>query len=152
MDIAMQYIRIKRYCISKWNGNGMDVFQEAMAIALERYGDLENVNFSLLKRICSEAARNLKVYRFYQDIENVVIPVIPVIPDDIEPEEPETESFVHVMDIETKKAYLEKIKQMKRSGYRDEEIVQMLSSSSKAFAEKIKKQKETQQPIQKLLF
>jgi hypothetical protein len=141
MNMIEKTEKIQRYCLSKWNGNGMDVFQEAIAIALERYGDLENVNFSLLKRICSEAARNLRVYERYVDMENITMPVLP----DIEPEEPE--SFVMDMDIETKKAWIKKIQKMKEHGYSDLEIIQIL----RPHAMRIKKQTQILQPKTKQL-
>jgi DNA-directed RNA polymerase specialized sigma24 family protein len=48
-----------RFCKFVWNGYGEDVFQEACLIALQRYKTLNNVNQSLFKLLCKEAARKL---------------------------------------------------------------------------------------------
>jgi DNA-directed RNA polymerase specialized sigma24 family protein len=55
-----------RFCRQLWNGYGEDIFQEACLIALQRYKTLNNVNQSLFKLLCKEAARKLLKHQKYE--------------------------------------------------------------------------------------
>lgn len=121
--------KIQKYCIHRWNGNGMDVFQEAIVIALERYQSIENVNFSLFKLLAMEAARNLRVQETKQDEENCII-----TPRSEKTQRrcseyfalADTEDPMEWLDEKIKQEIIKKIKQMKVHGYTDNEIVQIL--------------------------
>jgi len=149
--------KIRIYCQSKWNGDGEDVFQETIAIAMERYGDIEKCNISILKKIAKEAARNLMVYRYRGDsnIDGYGIEMH-------ENEQTRIRLVLHnagqdnndipklPLDEEEKKQWLAEIKRLRDIGYTDEEIVQMLRPVVEAEARKEKQEKK--EPVQGALF
>jgi hypothetical protein len=54
------YVKLSRYCRSRWNGQGEDVMHQAMQIALEK--KYAYMTFSLFTLIAKGAARDLGVY------------------------------------------------------------------------------------------
>lgn len=60
------YISLKKFCKTKYNGNGEDVAHEAAMIALQRYGQ-GRIGFQLFTKLVREAARNLKIHEIQTD-------------------------------------------------------------------------------------
>lgn len=130
--------KFKKYCVVRWNGNGKDVFQEAIVIALERYGDLNTCNLSLLKSLAKEAARNLRIYEFQasrQDGISIIIPrsektrerlTLHYATATTETKEQENEKKSNIPTGHKKEIWLEKIKKLKTFGLDDEYITNML--------------------------
>ena len=52
--------RYKNWAHSRWNGEGEDVMDEAIILGIKR--GYEDINFSLLKLLCLEAARNMGIF------------------------------------------------------------------------------------------
>lgn len=140
--------KLKNYCKAKWNGNGEDVFQEAVTIVLERYGSLTNVNTSLFKKICHEAARNLKIYETQPSIEDGWSIITPqkektrerlsehfATADDDDP-------LSKYLNEKEKNQWIEKIKEMKSKGWSDEEIIKTLSPLARKNRTETEKQQE----------
>lgn len=141
--------KLRKYCKAKWNGSGDDVFQQAVMIALERYNSLDNINFSLFRKLCQEAARNLKLYETQPGEDGWMI----ITPQKEKTRERLSEHFSTAdaddplskyLDEKEKKQWLEKIKEMKTKGWSDEEIIKTLSP----FAAKKKEQEQQQQQEQ----
>lgn len=66
----VRYADLRRYCRAKWDGMGEDVLHEAYVIAIERY---KHINFSLFTFLCTEAAREVEMYRYGHDENGTII-------------------------------------------------------------------------------
>lgn len=75
------YQRLSSWCHARWDGQGQDVLHEAIRLAAgEKKEDgtwqrkpLEYMTFSLFRRLCREAARNLGIYRTVYTADGVIL-------------------------------------------------------------------------------
>lgn len=130
--------KFQKYCKCKYNGYGMDIFQEAITIAIERYGAIENCNLSLLKSLAKESARNLRVYEFRTSRHDGISILTPklvqtrerlalhYVAATIETKEQEDEKKSKIPNGHKREMWLEKIRKFKSFGYDDKQIINML--------------------------